>query len=74
MGNPCAPPVAILFLDRFERQHLETVSEKPDFLVRYVDDYAGIWTHGEQALLDFVAKGMLPYTGCPEIICPFIWL
>ena len=55
MGNPCAPPVAILFLDRFERQHLETVSEKPDFLVRYVDDYAGIWTHGEQALLDFVA-------------------
>ena len=56
MGNPCAPPVAILFLDRLERQILENISLKPKFLVRYIDDYAGIWTHGEQALLDFLGN------------------
>ena len=56
MGNPCAPPVAILFLDRLERQILENISLKPKFLVRYIDDYAGIWTHGEQALLDFLSN------------------
>ena len=50
MGNPCAPPIAILFLDRLERQTLENISQKPKFLVRYIDDYAGLWTHGEQSL------------------------
>ena len=53
MGNSCAPPIAILFLDRFERKAVETIREKPSFLVRYIDDYAGIWSHGKQALLDF---------------------
>ena len=55
MGNPCAPPIAILFLDRFERQALERAAVKPSFLVRYIDDYAGLWTHGEEALHDFLA-------------------
>ena len=55
MGNPCAPPVAIIFLDRLERHALENASKKPKFLVRYIDDYAGIWSHGEEALLDFLA-------------------
>ena len=55
MGNPCAPPIAILFLDRLERQALERALQKPKFLVRYIDDYAGIWTHGKDALLDFLA-------------------
>ena len=55
MGNPCASPIAMLFLDRFERSVLEGVNEKPAFFVRYIDDYAGIWCHGEQALVDFVA-------------------
>ena len=54
MGNPCAPPIAILFLDRFERQALENLEEKPSFFVRYIDDYAGLWTHGQQSLIDFV--------------------
>ena len=54
MGNPCAPPIAILFLDRFERQALERAAVKPSFLVRYIDDYAGLWTHGEEALHDFL--------------------
>ena len=55
MGNPCAPPVAILFLDRFESRALENVVVKPSLFVRYIDDYAGLWTHGKQGLLDFVA-------------------
>ena len=55
MGNPCAPPVAIIFLDRLERQALESALQKPKFLVRYIDDYAGIWSHGEEALLGFLA-------------------
>ena len=55
MGNPCAPPIAILFLDRLERQALEGTLQKPKFLVRYIDDYAGLWTHGKEALLDFLA-------------------
>lgn len=54
MGNPCAPPLAIIFLDRLEQQALEKAVHKPDFLVRYIDDYAGLWTQGEQALIEFV--------------------
>ena len=55
MGNPCAPPIAILFLDRLERRAVEGAAVRPPFLVRYIDDYAGIWTHGEESLLDFLA-------------------
>ena len=54
MGNPVAPAVAILYLDRFERLALERASLKPDFLARYIDDYAGVWLHGKEALNDFV--------------------
>ena len=54
MGNPCAPPLAIIFLDRFEQRALANAEWKPDFLVRYIDDYAGFWTHGEEALLSFL--------------------
>ena len=55
MGNPVAPAVAILYLDRFERQALERLDLKPDFLVRYIDDYAGVWLHGKEAMLAFVS-------------------
>ena len=55
MGNSCAPPIAILFLDRFESRALENTNGKPTLFVRYIDDNAGIWTRGEQALVDFVA-------------------
>ena len=27
MGNPCAPPIALLFLDRFQRKALENLQE-----------------------------------------------
>ena len=53
MGNPCAPPIAILFLDRFEREALANATMKPVLMVRYIDDYAGLWTHGEQLLREF---------------------
>ena len=54
MGNPCAPPIAILFLDRFESRAIEGAAIKPLFLVRYIDDYSGIWAHGEESLLYFL--------------------
>ena len=54
MGIPCAPPIAILFLDRFERRALNDAVVKPAFLVRYIDDYAGIWTQGERLLVEFL--------------------
>ena len=54
MGNPCAPPLAILFLDQFEQKVLAASPLKPVFLARYIDDYAGIWTHGQQALNEFL--------------------
>ena len=55
MGNPCAPPLAIIFLDRLEQRALSRSVHKPVFLVRYIDDYAGIWTHGEEALTEFLS-------------------
>jgi len=54
MGNPCAPPLAILFLDQFEKKTLAASPYQPAFLARYIDDYAGIWTHGQQTLDDFL--------------------
>ena len=55
MGNPCAPPLAILYLDRFETKAIADSPLKPAFLARYIDDYAGIWHHGQQSLDDFLA-------------------
>ena len=37
-----------------ETKALDASPLKPAFLVRYIDDYAGIWTHGRQALDDFL--------------------
>ena len=54
MGNPCAPPLAILFLDRFETKALADSPLKPAFLSRYIDDYAGIWHHGQRNLEEFL--------------------
>ena len=55
MGNPCAPALAILFLDMFETSTLATCPVKPEFLVRYIDDYAGIFSHGQEALNEFLS-------------------
>ena len=55
MGNPCAPALAILFLDQFETSMLATCPIKPEFLIRYLDDYAGIFSHGQEALDEFLS-------------------
>ena len=57
MGNLVAPAVAIVYLDRFKRLSLDRADLKPDFLVRYIDDYAGVWLHGkETGRFRFVSK------------------
>ena len=52
MGNPCAPPLAILFLDQFENKALAASHLKPAFLTRYIDDYLrrdlDAWTKGSR--------------------------
>ena len=52
--NQCAPPLAIIFLAKSEQQALIGVALKPDLLVRYIDDFAGIWNHGEEELFNFL--------------------
>ena len=54
MGNPVAPVVAILFMHRFESRALQNATIKPAFLVRYIDDFAGVWEGGKESLLEFV--------------------
>ena len=54
MGNPVAPIVAILFMDRFETLALERAPHKPAFLARYIDDFAGVWVGGKESLTEFV--------------------
>ena len=63
MGNHCAPPLAIIFLDRFEQQALMSAPLKPDFLARCIDDYAGIRSHAEEGLLGFLQhlNSLLPH-------------
>jgi hypothetical protein len=53
MGNRLAPALAIIFMHVFESKAVNSYHLKPNFLVRYVDDYFGIWTHGHQELLNF---------------------
>ena len=55
MGNPVAPMVAILFMDRFETLALQHAPRKPAFLVRYIDDFAGVWLDGKESLDEFVS-------------------
>lgn len=53
MGNRLAPPVAIAFMHAFESSFLASITEKPIFYVRYIDDIFGIWTHGIDRLNHF---------------------
>ena len=56
MGNRIAPPVAISFMHILESSFLSSLTLKPDFLVRYIDDYCGIWSHGVEQLKVFFDK------------------
>ena len=56
MGNRIAPPVAISFMHVLESSFLSSLTLRPDFLVRYIDDYCGIWSHGVEHLKTFFEK------------------
>ena len=56
MGSRIAPPVAISFMHMFESSFLLSLTLQPDFLVRYIDDYCGIWSHGIEQLKLFFEK------------------
>ena len=56
MGSRIAPPLAIIFMGALERKFLEATTHKPDIYMRYIDDVLGVWTHGEDKLLEFVSE------------------
>ena len=53
MGNRLAPPVAIAFMHGLESRFVDKCPLKPAVLLRYIDDYFGIWTHGLKSLFEF---------------------
>ena len=54
MGTAVAPNYANLFMDRFETKALENWPLKPLLWLRFIDDIFMIWTHGEDALTEFI--------------------
>ena len=57
MGTRMAPSYAYLFMGQLEKTILMTAPENhvPGFYKRFLDDVFGIWLHGEQAFLEFIA-------------------
>ena len=53
MGTKMAPQYANLFMTNIENQLFRTTSKQPLFFKRYIDDCFIVWTHGEDALLQF---------------------
>ena len=54
MGTAVAPNYTNLFMDRFETKALENWPLKPLLWLRFIDDIFMIWTHGEDALTEFI--------------------
>ena len=50
MGSRVAPPLAIIFMDKLERDFNGTATTKPDIYMRYIDDILGVWTSGSESL------------------------
>jgi hypothetical protein len=50
MGSPLSPIVANLYMEKFEKNALETYPLKPSRWKRYVDDTNVKWPHGEEEL------------------------
>ena len=59
MGTPMAPNYANLFMAKFESDLITSYFEKtglrPQVWFRYIDDIFFIWTHGANALDDFLS-------------------
>ena len=53
MGSPLSPIVANIYMERFEREMLESAPEKPTMWIRYVDDTFVLWPHGDEKLEQF---------------------
>ena len=53
MGSPLSPIVANLFMEKFEREALNSYPLKPTRWKRYVDDTNVLWPHGETELRKF---------------------
>ena len=68
MGSKCSPSFAILFMDYFEQQFLETYHLQPLMYKRYIDDIFMIWTHGQDELNKFLEH----INSCSEHI-KFTW-
>ena len=54
MGSPLSPIVANLFMEKFEREALDSYPLKPSRWKRYVDDTNVVWPHGEDELRKFL--------------------
>ena len=54
MGSPLSPIVANLFMEKFEKEALDSYPLKPTKWKRYVDDTNVIWPHGEIELGKFL--------------------
>ena len=53
MGSPLSPVVANLFMEKFEKEALNSYPLKPSRWKRYVDDTNVLWPHGEIELNNF---------------------
>ena len=54
MGTRLAPSYANIFMDYYERNYVYTYHTQPLLWKRYIDDIFILWTHGGQALDEFV--------------------
>ena len=56
IGTKFAPPYACLFMDRIEKDFLDSEIVKPWLWLRYIDDIFFIWTEGEDKLEGFLNR------------------
>ena len=54
MGSRIAPPIAIIFMDAIESMILSSAHFQPVLYTRYIDDIFCVWTHGPEALNEFL--------------------